>query len=76
MNLYSNQTLTQIRQSFNPNSMFWMFAPVEKPFHYEDLIGDVEVAYASNEPIHLPATLDLPDIEPDEFENDYCWFLS
>lgn len=81
MNLYSNQTLTQRRHTFNLSSLFWMIVPLEKPLHYEDLIGDVEEAYADDQPIRLSESLathdaTAPAYDTNQFERDYRWFLS
>jgi hypothetical protein len=76
MNTYPHLPLTQIWQSLNNPFIFWQVSPARQTFTYQDLIGDPDDDIASYNASNLPVPDPLPEIAPDEFESDYCWFLS
>jgi hypothetical protein len=76
MNTYSNFPLTHIWQSTNNPLFGWLVAPSRQVYTYQDWIGEPEeeiAAYAASE---LPAAQPAPEIDPDEFESEFNWFLS
>jgi hypothetical protein len=76
MNNCSNLPLTNIWQSLNSSFNSWFVAPARPAYTYQDWIGDPEDEIASYDASDLPASNPLPEINPDEFESDYEWFLS
>lgn len=76
MNTYLDFPLNQTWKSLNISSCRWLVSPAEQAYTYQDWIGDPEEDIVSYEASQLPSPDPLPEIDPDEFEIEYYWFLS
>lgn len=76
MNNCSNLTNNQFRQSLNASLYEWLVSPTEPSYTCQDWIGDLEEEITTCDSSDLPAPVLLPAIDPDEFEVEFCWYLS
>jgi hypothetical protein len=72
MNTCSNFPLTQIWNSLSD----WLVIPSRQIYTYQDWIGEPDEAIAGYDASELPATNPLPELDSDDFESEYAWFLS
>ncbi len=54
----------------------WLVQPTGLSFTYEDYLGDTESDYAACAAGKVKITSETPQIDADEFEAEYAWFLS
>lgn len=76
MNTRLSFSPSQIWQSLNGSLNEWLLAPTRQVYTCEDWIGEPDEDIASYALNDLPGSAPLPEIDPDEFESDYVWFLS
>jgi hypothetical protein len=76
MNTHSNFSLIHFCQSTNNPLIGWIVAPSHQVYTHQDWIGEPEEEIAAYDASELPAAQPAPEIDPDEFESEFNWFLS
>lgn len=76
MNTHSIFPLIHIWQSTNNPFFGWLVVPSHQIYTYQDWIGEPEEDIAAYDASELPSAHPAPEIDPDEFESEFNWFLS
>lgn len=76
MNIYPNHSPYQKRHSYNWQEICGRFTPAARTFSIEEWIGDPAAVIATENANHSFACDALPAVDPEQFEEDFCWFSS